>query len=208
MAELLWRRYTDLPSLIDILTHRRLTLLDPASWDDKNDSHFLSLYKQKLGLRSVLALCFTQVDETYHHWSVFSRGSAGVCISFDGEALIQAVTKAGARIGSVEYLKLHELRAKKGLRAKRLPFLKRYAFEPESEIRVLWESHDQDTKSIYVPIPLSAIRRVTLSPWLPPALAPGVKELVKSIDRCKTLDIVRSTLIGNAEWKKRGETAT
>jgi Family of unknown function (DUF6152) len=38
------RRYTDIPALISLLSERKITLLDPASWDDKNDSRFLALY--------------------------------------------------------------------------------------------------------------------------------------------------------------------
>jgi hypothetical protein len=80
------RRYTDIPALISVLSERKITLLDPASWDDKNDSRFLALYKDKEKLQSVLALCFTQTDEMYHHWRVFANGSAGVCIRFDRSA--------------------------------------------------------------------------------------------------------------------------
>lgn len=64
------RRYTDLTALIYLLRKRKLTLLDPGSWDDSNDSHYLTLYKEKRKLKSVLALCFMQTDERYHHWSV------------------------------------------------------------------------------------------------------------------------------------------
>jgi hypothetical protein len=39
------RRYTDIPALVSLLTERKITLLDPASWDDKNDSRFLDLYQ-------------------------------------------------------------------------------------------------------------------------------------------------------------------
>ncbi|HNC85208.1 MAG TPA: hypothetical protein PK999_19310, partial [Nitrospira sp.] len=62
------RRYTDIPALTYLLTKQKITLLDPKSWDDSNDSHYLSLYKQRNKLKSLLALCFTQADETYHHW--------------------------------------------------------------------------------------------------------------------------------------------
>ena len=63
MAKFL-RRYTNLPALLYLLRERKITLLDPASWDDKNDSYFLSLYHQKKQLKSVLALCFTPAFET------------------------------------------------------------------------------------------------------------------------------------------------
>jgi len=35
------RRYTNIPALLYLLRERKITLLDPASWDDKNDFYFL-----------------------------------------------------------------------------------------------------------------------------------------------------------------------
>ena len=66
MADFL-RCYTNLPALLYLLRERKITLLDPETWDDKNDSHFLSVYREKKSFKCVLALCFTQVSETYHH---------------------------------------------------------------------------------------------------------------------------------------------
>jgi hypothetical protein len=80
MSEHYLRRYTDLTALIYLLHKRKITLLDPSSWDDKNDSYYLTQYKEKCKLKSVLALCLMQSDERYHHWSIFASGSGGVCI--------------------------------------------------------------------------------------------------------------------------------
>jgi hypothetical protein len=84
-------RYTDLPALLYLLDKKKITLLDPKSWDDSNDSYYLSQYKEKKKLKSVLALCFSQTAETYHHWRVFSSGPSGVCIVFDREQLLGAL---------------------------------------------------------------------------------------------------------------------
>ncbi len=51
------RRYTDLPALLHLLKHRKITLLDPSTWDDTNDSYYLLKYKERKGLKTVLALC-------------------------------------------------------------------------------------------------------------------------------------------------------
>ena len=203
-----FRRYTELPALIHMLTHQQLTLLDPRSWDDKNDSYFLSRYREKRSLKSVLALCFTQANETYHHWRVFSAGSGGVCVTFKGPELRSAVAKIpNLQMGSVRYLKLNEIRKRK-LKVDDLPYLKRAPFEPEDEARMLWASATEERNSLPVPIKLAWITRVTLSPWMHASLAQSVKDLLRSMPRCNSLEVVRSTLISNDEWMKCGGTAT
>jgi hypothetical protein len=202
------RRYTALPSLIHILKYRQLTLLNPSSWDDKNDSHFLSLYREKRKLKSVLALCFAQASETYHHWRVFAPGSAGVCLQFDSDAVKTAVSHVpGAKVKPVEYLTLPEIR-KGTIKTARLPFLKRFAFKPENEVRILWESKTAQRSELAVPVELAAVQRITLSPWLHPSLADEVKALIKTIDGCSKLKVYRSTLIGNEEWMRCGSSAS
>ena len=199
------RRYTDLPSLIYLLTEKKLTLLDPQSWDDRNDSHYLALYREKKNLKSVLAGCFTKADETYHHWRVFAPGSAGICIKFVHSNLVEAVKKhSDLRTGPVKYLKLPELR-NRTLTIQDLPFLKRYAFEHENEFRMIYESKTERTPKLDLDIPLGSIDRVTLSPWIHSDLSNHVKKTLHSIPGCSNLNIVRSTLIENEEWKRLGK---
>ena len=182
-------------------------MLDPRSWDDSNDSHYLALYKQKKALSSVLALCFTQASETYHHWRVFANGSGGVSISFDRDALLTAVEgRTGLRTGNVQYLKLTQIRDRR-LKIRELPFLKRYAFENENEFRIVFEDAARSLNHLDIPVPLSCIDRVTLSPWIARALSNEVKAILRGIVGCAKLEIVRSTLIGNEEWKNLGESA-
>lgn len=76
MTKTFLRRYTDLPALIYLLSERKLTLLDPKSWDDQNDAYYLELYREKKRLSSVLALCFTQASETY-------QGTGGLSLDAD-----------------------------------------------------------------------------------------------------------------------------
>ncbi|MGO9402869.1 MAG: hypothetical protein ACLPVW_05280 [Terriglobales bacterium] len=201
------RRYTDLTALIYLLRKRKLTLLDPSSWDDSNDSYYLRLYKEKRKLRSVLALCFTETDERYHYWRVFAPGASGVCVRFNRSGLLAAGKRhASLQMKPVTYLKLDEIRRRK-LKTAELPFLKRYAFLHESEVRMIYESRKRKLRKLDISIPLSCIDRVTLSPWMHPSLSSYVKEVLRSIDGCRHLDIVRSTLIGNEEWKSLGENA-
>jgi hypothetical protein len=195
------RRYTNIPALTYLLSKRAITLLDPQSWDDSNDSHYLTLYREKKHLKSVLALCFTQGEETYHHWRVFASGSSGVSVRFHRSHLLNATAKQeGIRTGNVQYLKLAAIR-KRTLAVKELPFLKRFAFEHENEYRMIYESITEKCSTLDIRIPLASIDRITLSPWIPEALTPRLKKLLWSIPGCSKLRIFRSTLIGNEEWK-------
>jgi len=155
----------------------------------------------------VLALCFTQTSESYHHWRVFSNGSSGICITFHRKELLAAARELKhIRMGAVEYLKLSEI-GKRSLDARKLPFLKRYPFAHEEEFRLVYQS-TKKINSIDIPIPLDCIDRITLSPWLNRTLSDDVKKLIWNIADCRELSIARSTLIGDDDWKSFGESAT
>ena len=199
------RRYTDLASVIYLLTERKITLLDPRYWDDSNDSHYLRTYRDKKRLKSVLVLCFTQASERYHHWRVFTNGSSGVRIRFKRSDLLGAIRRVHeVRVRNVEYLTLPQLRDK-ALKTEDLPFLKRYPFTDEKEFRIICELKEGKRHALDVPVPLSCIDEIILSPWLPHALSGDIKRLLRSIPGCAKLKIARSTLISNEEWKNFAE---
>lgn len=208
MGDVHFFRYTELPSLIHILKNRQLTLLDPMTWDDKNDSSFITPYREKCKLASVLALCFTRSQETYHHWRIFAPTSSGVRVTLNEQLLRNSVERIdGLQLTDVEYVKLADIRKAK-LSKHRLPFIKRYPYRPESEVRLLWESKTEERHSYTLPIDLKTITKVTLSPWLHPSLVESVKCSLKAIDGCSKLTVHRTTLISNDEWLKHGAAAT
>jgi len=191
-----------------MLSSRTITLLDPRTWDDRNDAFFMSQYKDRKNLGTLLALCFSQVPETYHHWHVFSKGPAGVCVVFHRTALLNALYRdSGVTADTVEYLTL--IRAKKhDFRLDRLPFLKRAGFEPEGEFRVIYEASTPERPSKGIPIEHSCIQRVFLSPWLHPSLEKSTIQAIRAIEGCETLRVSKSTLISNEQWKTFGRNAT
>ena len=204
-APQLLRRYTDLTSVIDLLTHKRLTLLDPASWDDKNDSYFSEHYRERSNYRSVLALCLSTVGETYHHWKVFCGHASGVCIAFDRKLLLDCVDAAdGVRHGKVKYMRLEGIAAKPP-RLKRLPFIKRYAFRHELEYRLIYESKIETAPTHAIPVPLSTIQSISLSPWMPAPLLAATRLALQAIDECGAVEITRSELISNSLWMQNAE---
>lgn len=201
------RRYTDLPALLHLLANKRLTLLDPKTWDDRNDSYFMALYKERKQLQTLLALCFSQTAETYHHWRVFSNGPAGVCVLFDRQALLQAVSRQQGVISrEMEYLTLRDAKLRT-LAVTDLPFVKRVGFRPEKELRVIYESRSEAQASLDVPLDLNCIRSVSLSPWMHPSLSQSTAAAIRAIDGCARLRVSRSTLISNEQWKALGQEA-
>lgn len=201
------RRYTDLAATIDLLTNRRITLLDPATWDDKNDSHFLQYYKENSQNKSVLALCLSSVGETYHHWKVFCGHPSGVCIEFLREPLLASLKGVeGLRHGPVRYRTLEKI-AEKPPTLTQLPFVKRYAFRHELEYRLIYESKNEEHGSYPIEIPMNTIQGITLSPWMPPALLKATQGLFGTIPDCKNIAINRSELISNKIWMDSAERA-
>ncbi len=204
------RRYTDLPGLLYLLGGKKITLLDPRTWDDTNDSYYLLQYKEKKELKTVLALCLTAAEETYHHWRVFSHGSSGICIHFDREMLLETFSKRrGFSVQFVEYRRVRDVRRGNLVpQIVELPFLKRAGFSDEAEIRVIFESKAKELSYLDVPFDLGAIKKITLSPWLNARLSATVKAAVSAVEGCEDLNVRRSTLVGNSIWKKLGERAT
>ncbi len=197
------RRYTNLASTLHILQNHCLTLLNPETWDDRNDSFFMSEYKRLKNVKTLLALCIADREETYHHWQVFSRGSDGICIEFDRGELLRAFDSAnGVTHRHVDYALIANARAMQDVDLEILPFTKRWPYGDESEYRAVYVDSDVELSAYSVPIKPAAINRITLSPWLAPALVEPVKRTLKSQPGCSDVRVYRSTLIDNAQWQK------
>lgn len=203
MTERTLRRYTNLASALHILHNRCLTLLSPETWDDRNDTFFMSEYKRLKGVKTVLAICIADREETYHHWQVFSRGADGVCIEFVREKLFTAFNAAGGVTHRyVDYDLVTNANTMRDVDLEILPFTKRWPYGDEKEYRAVYVNADVEVPAFPVPIGIAAIKRITLSPWLAPALVDAVKMTLKSLPGCQNLKVYRSTLIDNKQWQK------
>lgn len=202
------RRYTDLAAVIHILQTRSLTLLDPEKWDDGNDRVTLAEYKKRRQLKSLLAMCFAECAETYHHWKVFAPGMSGICIEFAKEPLVAAFDQIdGARQQAVEY-RITSIGNRGGTwNVEDLPFLKRAPYKPEEEYRVIYCSADDEIKSLDVNINLDWIQRIVLSPWMPASLQESVRTALRRLDGCNSMPIQSTSLISSEAWKRRVEEA-
>lgn len=203
MTERTYRRYTNLASALHILRNRCLTLLSPETWDDRNDAFFMAEYKRLKGAKTLLAICLAEREETYHHWRLFSHGADGVCLEFDREKLLSAMAAAeGVRHQRVQYELVANVNRMEDVDLERLPFMKRWPYGDEGEYRAVYVDTERELTSYAIPIDLTSITRITLSPWLAPALVPVVKDALMSLPGCSRKKVYRSTLIDNNEWKK------
>ena len=202
------RRYTDLPYLFDYLRTKQLALLNPNSWDDKNDSYFVDRFAKACGFGSTYALCLTESPETYHHWKVFTSGANGVCIEFKKDALVAHATSVDGLIAqTVIYRTIRQLRARRPT-PEQLPFLKRQAFGDELEFRLFVARRELSAGPIRFEVPATAVNRIVLSPWIPKSVSDQLKVVIKDMDGCKSLRVFRSTLVQNESWKRLGGTTS
>lgn len=202
------RRYTDLPTLIYLLEKKKITFLDPRNWDDKNDSHHLGVYKERKSLQTLLAVCFTQASETYHHWKVFSPGPSGICIVFNKKNLIASLSSnKSIRCDETKYKTIEYARSNIP-NIDDLPFIKRHPYRGEEEFRFIYERENVSLPSKDISFELSSIFRVVCSPWMHKNLADSTGRTLRLIEGCSGLKVVKSTLVNNEQWKKIGESAS
>lgn len=200
---IVFRRYTNLASLIHILHTRSITLLNPATWDDRNDSYFMSEYKRIKKAKSVLALCFANKQETYHHWRVFSHGSDGVCIEFDRDKLLWSFEdETNIMQGFMKYRYITDLNLLKNLTVDDLPFQKRAPYRDEGEYRIVYTDMDSVVQYKQFDIDLDCINKIVLSPWMAKTVATSVTRSLRLIPSCADMSITSSTLVDNERWKQ------
>lgn len=203
------RRYTSIAAAIDILRRGELPLLNPETWDDRNDRYFMDLYKEarkSKGTNSLYALCAAGCSETYHHWRVFTSAADGACLEIFREPLEAALKDLpGVRCDFVEYLTLKKVDRLSPKDIDSLPFVKRYGFKPETEYRIILESDEPQGAAYSIEMPRKWIGRIFLNPWLPASLAASTIETIREIKGCKTLKVERSHLINSARWKRAGD---
>jgi hypothetical protein len=198
-------RYTTLPVLLDLLQRKKLTLLDPKLWDDRNDAEVLLEYKKRKKIKNIFAACFSHGDETVHHWKTFSNGTSGCVIEFDAVklfALIDAVPHIIHK--KVIYKKISEIEGKEATIAiDEMPFIKRWPYRCEEEYRIIVESNNSTDTFFEIDIPLDIIKRITISQQMPEPIYATIKSYLKGLRGNPESRISRSTLYENKRWINR-----
>ena len=200
-------RFTTLPFLMDMLQRKQLTLLDPESWEDKNDIVTVKQYQKEKNKKSIYVLCLTDKRETIHHWNTFANGTSGCCIEFDLKKLLDTITSnnnLAVEHGKVKYIKLKELPAIEN-NIEKLPFFKRDPFQAENEYRIIVACNEEQKPTFDISIELDVIKRITISKKLPDSVFKSVKEVLEALDSTLKGKIKHSTLFDNPKWKNHFE---
>lgn len=200
------RRYTTISATLDILRRKALPLLNPDSWDDRNDRYFMNLYKQSKEIEGLYALCAARCSETYHHWRIFTGGADGACLELRRKPLEAALDALpNVRYGEVEYMILDRVEELTPADVDRLPFVKRHGFTAEEEYRIILETDHFQRAAVSIELPIALIGRIYLNPWLPRPIAESIIETIHSIPGCEGLSVQHSQLIESGRWKEAGD---
>jgi hypothetical protein len=194
-------RYTSLPILLDLLKRKKLVLLDPKTWEDKNDSQIILEYKRRKKIRNFFAICFSTDDETIHGWKNYASGISGCLIEFDKEKLLNSfIGIKGIRKGNVHYKKVTDVE-ENSIEVDDIPFIKRYPYRIETEFRILWEGRTDEEK-IEFDISLNSINKITISQNMPKDVYNTIVSLLREDFKDPEKRINRSTLFENQRWIK------
>ncbi|UIR54828.1 hypothetical protein LZQ00_11120 [Sphingobacterium sp. SRCM116780] len=199
------KRFTTLPVLLDFLQRKKLVLLDPKLWDDRNDSEVILEYKARKGIKNLFALCFTYGDETVHHWKTFSNGPSGCVIEFNASKLFEIIDAIpNLRHKKVTYKKLREVENKDyNFEVEEMPFIKRWPYRCEEEYRFIAESDQQNQSFFEIDVPLSIINKIIISQQMPKQIYDTIKKYLNAIEGHESKRINRSTLYENSRWLKQ-----
>lgn len=206
-------RYTSITGVIDILRRKKMAILNPQQWDDRNDKYFMELYKEHKNAKGLYALCAAMRAETYHHWRVFTGGASGACVVLKRAPLeeylasvssMPAAPVTAVRFQEVTYLKLPQVRTIDRADIDRLPFLKRHGFTDEAEFRIVIETEAEQQGAIYIDCKPEWIDRIYINPWLPEQQADSLIKTLREIVGSSEIKIRRSRLIDSDTWRAAG----
>lgn len=201
------RRYTTLSNVLYSLIKRKLVLLNPSTWDDKNDVQFLEFYRARQNIGSLFALCCTLATETYHHWKVFAPGIEGICIEFDRRRLEARLDLLAPKVryDTMKYKPISALEGYSSSVIEQLPFLKREGYRDEKEWRIISSDPSLALKTIEIDFSLEDIHLIRLNPWMPESLIENTRTVIKSLPDCANISVQSSSLTNNTRWIAAGQ---
>ena len=208
------RRYMSIAALIDTLRREKLPILNPESWDDRNDRLFMRVYKNHTKAGGLYGMCAALSGETYHHWKIFAGGASGACLVLKRRPLEAYLDNHEREHGTkimydeVDYLKLSEVKELSPHQIDNFPFLKRYGFKDEQEYRIVIETVAAQQPAIFIDCPHDWIDTIYLNPWLYEMQGRSLIETIKEMPGCKKLKIRPSQLTDSRTWREAAHRLT
>lgn len=161
MVEETLRRYTSVKRMYDYLKTEQLLFSNPAYWEDQNDVDLIDLYKEKKPIKNVQALCFARSEETYLHWKAYGQDGEGVCIIFHDDDLQTLAEDKGIKVRNIIYKTIKKVECDT-IHIADLPFIKRFPYQGEREIRYLFECDNTDSKRYSLRVPHCYVQKIVL----------------------------------------------
>ena len=84
------------------------------------------------------------------------------------------------------------------------PFTKAKAFEDEREFRIIYENKNQEYITKKIPLDIKSIEKVVFNPWITEEVCASLKAVIRKIEGCDELEVIRTTVTNNEKWKKLG----
>lgn len=188
-------RYIKLSVLLDILVKKKITLLPPNNWTDKNDAFVMDEYRKKNNASYVYAVCFSADLDSVYHWEAFSKGGEVCRLDIRAEKFLARIgSYQNLECGLVEYLPVN---FKRKIPLSKYPFLKRKQFACEKEFRLVLLS--ENPSPVEIDLDPSDIDEISLSDQMPKSVAESVKKVIDKI--CPGVRVYCSTLNDNTQWQ-------
>lgn len=170
---------------------------------DENDYLMLkkySSYLEKECPNSRLGiLCFTNIKNEYSHWIRYADRCNGFCISFIKEELMNVLKeKYGSNVigfNDIEYVQMRD--GIKPIPYSKLPFIKRKAYEGESEIRFITKL---DSDNYYIRFTDEEMHRIVEKVIIGPCVENEEKERMKKELKDKGIKCNISQVLNYSNW--------
>ena len=131
---------------------------------------------------------------------MLAGGQDGVRSQFDPAILSRDIERNPAlQLTGMTYMTI-KTAEQKSIAPSRLPFVKRWPYRAEKEVRILHASEAALKGPIRIPISPEAIVAIKLSPELPEPLKATMRQTVKNAIGNRKVSVVKSSLLENERW--------
>lgn len=197
------RHYTKYEYILKILRTKKLTLVKPDNWLDQNDREIAEYVSKKMG-KSIYFQCYTKSSQKHHFWGAPDNCNPKLCIDLDYKKLTALATQHNYKFHKIDYIKdrdISSLSIKSNLDAL---FKKRNIYSDENEYRMVFVANQICSDFTYhVPIDLTVVKSITVSPFASPKKFDEIKHDLRKINGCQDLRVEHSRATNMRTWQRQ-----